>query len=81
MSRVIDIPNSGRGAVQGGLHRLEVGGLVIVRMDGNQKHYQANHDSPLFDEIRSIVRITVGLGNPFEQLWNRCPEWSFWRDR
>jgi predicted nucleotidyltransferase len=30
-------------------------------MHGNQKHYQANSDSPLYDEICSIIQKTVGL--------------------
>jgi len=64
VTQIMNLANSGRGAVQRELHRLDVGGLVIVRMHGNQKHYQANHDSPLFDEIHSIVRKTVGLEEP-----------------
>ena len=31
---------------------------------GNQKHYQANRDSPLFHELCSIIRKTVGLKEP-----------------
>ena len=31
---------------------------------GNQKHYQANASSPLFEEIRGIVLKTVGLAEP-----------------
>jgi predicted nucleotidyltransferase len=48
------------------LHRLEAAGLVTIRMQGNQKHYQANSDSPLFDEICSIVKKTVGLEEPLK---------------
>ena len=31
---------------------------------GNQKHYQANRDSPVFIEIKSIIEKTVGLRQP-----------------
>ena len=58
------LANSGRGAVQRELERLRVGGLVNVKMVGTQKHYQANPESPLFDELCSIVRKTVGLKEP-----------------
>jgi len=58
------LANSGRGAVQRELERLRVGGLVNVKMVGTQKHYQANPESPLFDELCSIVQKTVGLKEP-----------------
>jgi hypothetical protein len=35
-----------------------------MRRVGTQKHYQANLGSPLFDELRSITRKTVGLADP-----------------
>ena len=67
------LANSGRGAVQRELLRLESAGLVFVQMHGNQKHYQANADSPLFDEICSIVRKTVGLEEPLRAAVDLLP--------
>ncbi len=61
VTQIMDLARSGRGAVQRELQRLESAGLVSVQSFGNQKHYQANRESPLFDEICSIVRKTVGL--------------------
>ena len=63
-TEVIALAQSGRGAVQRVLARLEASGLVTVRRVGTQKHYQANPDSPIFDELRSIVRKTFGLAEP-----------------
>ena len=34
---------------------------------GNQKHYQANPDAPLFDELTSIVRKTFGMAEPLRR--------------
>ncbi|MGI9250347.1 MAG: hypothetical protein ACR2PR_04010 [Pseudohongiellaceae bacterium] len=31
---------------------------------GNQKHYQANPDSPVFEELCEPIRKTVGLREP-----------------
>lgn len=31
---------------------------------GNQKHYQANPDSPIFSELFAIVQKTIGLAEP-----------------
>ena len=54
----------GRGAVQRELGRLAKSRLVAVSSVGNQKHYRANHDSPLFEELCGIIRKTVGLAEP-----------------
>jgi len=67
------LARSGRGAVQRELHRLESAGLVSVQMHGNQKHYQANRDSPLFKEICGIVRKTVGLEAPLRAAVESLP--------
>lgn len=54
---------SGTGAVQRELARLEGAGLVTVTRIGNQKHYQANADAPVFAELRSLVLKTSGLAD------------------
>ena len=64
VTQIMRLANSGRGAVQRELERLRVGGLVNVKMVGTQKHYQANPESPLFEELCSIVQKTVGLKEP-----------------
>jgi predicted nucleotidyltransferase len=35
--------------------------LVTVRAVGNQKHYQANRQSPIYEELTGIARKTMGL--------------------
>ena len=42
-------------------------------MHGNQKHYQANRESPLFDEICGIIRKTVGLEEPLKAAVESLP--------
>jgi len=58
---------SGRGSVQRELERLAGSGLVTVTRIGNQKHYQANREAPVFDELRSIILKTSGLADPLRQ--------------
>jgi len=55
---------AGSGAVQRELARLEQSALVRVSRVGPQKHYQANPESPLFDELCGIVQKTVALAEP-----------------
>ncbi len=43
------------------LKRLETAGLVHSRRVGNQVHYQARRDCPIFAELQSILRKSVGL--------------------
>jgi predicted nucleotidyltransferase len=55
---------AGRGAVQRELERLVESALVVVTSVGNQRHYRANRQSPIFPELRSIVLKTTGLADP-----------------
>jgi predicted nucleotidyltransferase len=63
-SEIVRTVNSGTGAVERELQRLQSSGLVSVRWIGNQKHYRANPDSPIFGELQSLVLKTVGLAGP-----------------
>jgi predicted nucleotidyltransferase len=67
MSEIIRTVRSGTGAVERELSRLERSGLVSVERIGNQKHYRANRQSPIFHELQSIVLKTVGLVEPLRQ--------------
>jgi predicted nucleotidyltransferase len=62
-NEVIRLAQSGTGAVQRELARLEAAGLVTATRVGQQKHYQANAGSPLFEELRALVLKTVGLAD------------------
>jgi predicted nucleotidyltransferase len=66
-SEIVRNVHSGTGAVERELARLEQSGLVSIERIGNQKHYRANRESPIFDELRGIVLKTVGLAEPLRQ--------------
>lgn len=66
-TEIIALAGVGSGAVQRELARLAQSGLVTLRPVGNQKHYQANPGSPIFDELCGIIRKTVGLAEPLRQ--------------
>ena len=61
-SEVIGLVASGSGVVQRELAVLTKSGLISMKPIGNQKHYQANPDSPIYAELSAIVQKTVGLG-------------------
>ena len=60
-NELIALAGSGTGAVQRELARLAASGLVTVSHVGNQKHYQANAASPVYEELRGLVLKTSGL--------------------
>jgi len=63
-TELIALARAGSGSVQRELARLEQSGLVTVRAVGNQKHYQANPASPIYEELCGIARKTVGIAEP-----------------
>jgi predicted nucleotidyltransferase len=63
-SEIVRAVNSGTGAVERELQRLQSSGLVSVERIGNQKHFQANRHSPIFAELQSLVSKTTGVAGP-----------------
>jgi len=53
----------GYGAVQRELKRLEGCGLLLRSVEGRQTYYQANADSPVFEELRGLIRKTFGVAD------------------
>jgi predicted nucleotidyltransferase len=66
-SEIVRRIHSGTGAVERELSRLQRSGLVSVERIGNQKHFRANRDSPIFAELQSLVVKTVGLTEPLRK--------------
>jgi predicted nucleotidyltransferase len=63
-NELIELTGSGSGAVQRELQRLTDSGLVTATKVDNRKYFQANPTAPLFDELRSIMRKTIGAAEP-----------------
>jgi len=62
-NEVIALAQTGTGAVQRELTKLAAAGLITVQRRGNQKHYQANAASPVFDELHGLVIKTFGIAD------------------
>jgi predicted nucleotidyltransferase len=62
-NELIALAGSGSGAVQRELAKLEGAGLVVVTRVGNQKHYRANIDAPVFAPLRELILKTSGLAD------------------
>ncbi len=66
-NELIRLTAAGTGATHRQLQRFSAAGLLTVNTIGSQKFYQANRSSPIFQELRSIVLKTVGLGEPLRR--------------
>ena len=62
-NEILRLVGAGTGAVQRELKRMADTGLLKVTLIGNQKHYQANRDAPIFEELHSIVVKTFGVAD------------------
>lgn len=63
INEIVRIADVGIGTVQRELEKLTAAGLLTVKKIGNQKHYQANPGSPIFEELRGIVLKTFGVAD------------------
>jgi predicted nucleotidyltransferase len=66
-AEIIRLARGGVGAAHRQLARLEASDLVTVSRTGNQKHYQARRDSPVFEELRGLIVKTVGVAGPLRK--------------
>lgn len=55
LNEIVRYARKGTGAVHRELERLATAGLVSVVRVGNQKHYQANRGSLVFDELEGLI--------------------------
>ena len=74
LSEIMRNVRSGTGAVERELSRLQRSGLVSVERIGNQKHYRANLQSPIFSELQSLVIKTVALTEPLRKSLEPCAD-------
>lgn len=67
-NEIVRYAGLGIGTVQRELARLSEVGLLVVTRQGNQKHYQANAASPIFEELRGIVVKTFGVAEVLKDV-------------
>jgi uncharacterized protein len=60
---IIAAANAGSSQVQSELERLTRAGLVLREPRGNQVHYRANRDAPVFPELAGLVTKTFGVAD------------------
>ena len=61
---IINAAGLGSGAIQRELQRLVHAGILLRTVEGRQTYFQANHECPIFVELRGVVRKTFGIAGP-----------------
>jgi predicted nucleotidyltransferase len=61
LNEVVRIAGVGKGAVSRELLKLVNAGLLTISKQGNQNHYQANANNPIFNELKQIVQKSFGV--------------------
>ncbi|GAA4810367.1 hypothetical protein GCM10011365_14550 [Marinicella pacifica] len=74
-NELVNLVDMGKGTVRRELDKLTAAGLLTVRKQGNQMHFQANSDNPIFHELKGIVIKTFGVvGSVESALENILPD-------
>jgi predicted nucleotidyltransferase len=63
LNKIVELAGVGRGTVNRELDRMEGAGIVFKKKIGNQNHYQANPECPIYHELLGIVRKTFGVAD------------------
>ena len=58
---ILRLTGMGVATIKRELDRMVAAGILTMRPVGNQHHYQANSDCPIYAELRGIVLKTFGL--------------------
>jgi predicted nucleotidyltransferase len=68
----------GKGSLMRELDRLQRAGVLTMTRQGNQTHYQANPDCPIYAELLGIARKTFGIAEPLRQALQPFAEQITW---
>src|SRR6266487_5654010 len=61
LRQIIRLLGIGQGVVQRELSRLSKAAVITRTRVGSQVHYQANRESPVFSELKSLMVKTAGV--------------------
>jgi len=62
--QIVRAAGAGHGAVQRELSALVKAGLAISYRQGNQTYFQANKESPVFQELKGLMIKTARIAAP-----------------
>jgi predicted nucleotidyltransferase len=63
LNEIVRLSKMGKGTIKRELERMEASGLLSVERIGNQIHFSANKDCPIYPELLGIVRKTFAIAD------------------
>jgi predicted nucleotidyltransferase len=70
LNEITRLSQMGRGTIKRELERMEAAGIVVKKRIGNQNHYQANPECPVYSELMGIARKTFGVADVIKTALN-----------
>jgi predicted nucleotidyltransferase len=70
LNEITKLSQMGRGTIKRELERMEAAGIVVKNRIGNQNHYQANSECPVYSELMGIARKTFGVADVIKTALN-----------
>jgi predicted nucleotidyltransferase len=70
LNEITKLSQMGRGTIKRELERMEAAGIVVKKRIGNQNHYQANPECPVYSELMGIARKTFGVADVIKTALN-----------
>lgn len=70
LNEITKLSQMGRGTIKRELERMEAAGIVVKKRIGNQNHYQANSECPVYSELMGIARKTFGVADVIKAALN-----------
>lgn len=67
LREVVRLTGFGLGSVQRELAQLTEVAIIRRRTSGNQVHFQANSDSPIFEDLKNLILKTAGAGETIRE--------------
>ena len=78
LNELVRLAGMGKGAVSRELAKLSDAGILIVSKQGNQRHYKANKDNPIYSELKQIVQKSFGvtdiIKSALKPILNQCEQ-------
>lgn len=76
LNELVRLAGVGKGGAVREIKKMTDAGLLKMHQQGNQQHYQANPDNPVFDELKAITRKTFGAQGVVKEaltsILNQC---------
>lgn len=64
---ILRLTGMGVATIKSGLDRMVAAGILSMNRIGNQHHYQANPECPIYEELLGIVKKTFGIADALRQ--------------